>query len=101
MSDSISITEQVTQITIVEEATVVYEIGVPGPRGPAGIDLTYVHDQLVASATWTIHHQLNKYPSITVVDSGGNLIEGDITYTDINTAVVRFSVAFGGQAFCN
>ena len=91
MSETINITEQVTRITIVEEATTVMEIGVPGPRGPVGLDLTYVHDQLVASATWTIHHQLNKYPSITVVDSGGNLVEGDISYSDINTADQRYN----------
>ena len=101
MSDTIQITEQVTQITIVEEATTVIEVGVQGPRGPVGMDLTYVHEQLVASDVWTINHQLGKYPAITIVDSGGNLVAGDITYNDINTAVAHFSVPFGGKAYCN
>jgi len=107
----VQITEQTTRVTITEDATTVRvveseqvtvrEIGIQGPPGPPGTDLTYVHNQLVASDTWTIHHQLGKYPSIMVVDSGGDVVAGDITYNDINAAIVRFSVPFGGQAFCN
>lgn len=107
----IEITEQTLQITVVEESItvqvveseqiVVTEIGIPGPPGPSGADLTYEHSQLVASDTWTINHQLGKHPAITVVDSGGNVVTGDITYNDINTAIVSFSVPFGGNAYCN
>ncbi|MGA9769318.1 MAG: hypothetical protein WBV94_09775 [Blastocatellia bacterium] len=110
MSD-IAITEQTTAITVIEESTTVQvveseqilvtEIGIQGPAGPPGIDLFYQHDQLVASDTWTINHQLGKHPAITVVDSGGNVVVGDITYNDINTAIVYFSVPFGGNAYCN
>lgn len=111
MSETISITEETIQVTVVEESTtvqvveseqvVVEEIGIQGPPGPPGTDLTYVHSQLVASDTWAVHHQLGKYPSITIVDSGGNVVAGDIEHDNINTATVRFSVPFGGQAYCN
>jgi hypothetical protein len=107
----IEITEQTTAITVIEESTtvqvveseqiIVTEIGIQGPPGPPGIDLTYEHSQLIASDTWTINHQLGKHPAITVVDSGGSVVFGDITYSSLNTAIVRFSVPFGGNAYCN
>ncbi len=62
---------------------------------------TYVHTQAVASAEWTIQHDLDKYPSVTVVDSGGSVVIGDCQYTSRNTVVLRFNGAFGGKAYLN
>lgn len=86
--------------------------GPPGPQGPQGVqgppgevgagsDANYVHNQLVASAIWTIAHGLNKYPSVFVVDSGDNVVMGEIQYLDTNNIQVTFSAAFGGKAFLN
>lgn len=73
--------------------------GVPGRNGTG--DKTYLHDQMVAASTWTINHNLAKYPCITVVDSGGSQIEGDVNFTDPNQAIIIFTAAFAGRAFCN
>lgn len=62
---------------------------------------TYIHTQAVASAEWTIQHDLDKYPSVTVVDSGGSVVIGDCQYTSRNTVVLRFNGAFGGKAYLN
>ena len=35
---------------------------------------SYTYIQYEASDTWTIHHYLNKHPSITVSDSAGNVV---------------------------
>lgn len=66
-----------------------------------GIDQTYTHTQSVASATWTITHNLNKRPSVTVVDSGGTVVIGDVQYIDDNTIVITFIGAFSGAAYLN
>jgi hypothetical protein len=48
---------------------------------------------------WTINHNLNFYPSITVFDSGDNLIEAYIDYTNINTAIIVMNSAISGYAY--
>lgn len=66
-----------------------------------GGDLSYVHDQLVPAATWVVTHNLGKYPSVAVVDSGGTVVWGDVQHTDANHVTLSFAVAFGGRAYLN
>lgn len=61
----------------------------------------YVHEQLVAATTWTINHTLNKYPSVTVVDSGGTMVYGEVNYVSDSQLTVSFSAAFSGKAYLN
>lgn len=61
----------------------------------------YVHYQTVVSSTWTITHNLGKYPSVTVVDSGGNVIIGDVKYVSENEVKISFTSAFSGTAYLN
>ncbi len=51
--------------------------------------------------TWTINHGLGKYPSVTVVDDNGNIVYGNVTYTNANTVTVSFSAALSGKAYLN
>lgn len=62
-------------------------------------DIAYAHTQGTASATWTILHNLDFYPNVTVVDSAGTIVEGEITYTNRNQVVLTFSAAFSGKAY--
>lgn len=62
---------------------------------------SYVHTQSSASSTWTINHQLDKYPSVVIVDNDDNVVHGGINYQDKNTVVVTFSAAFAGKAYLN
>lgn len=62
---------------------------------------TYEYRQDAAAAVWNIEHNLNKYPSVSVVDSGNNVIYGDITYIDKNNLQIKFSAEFGGRAYLN
>lgn len=64
-------------------------------------DWGYVHSQNSPSTSWTITHNLNKYPSVTIVDSAGTVVEGDISYTNTNLVVVTFSSIFSGMAYFN
>lgn len=62
---------------------------------------TYVHEQGIASDTWIINHNLNKKPSITIVDSADNVVEGAEKYIDNNTIEIYFNGAFKGKAYLN
>jgi hypothetical protein len=48
---------------------------------------------------WTIQHNLNFYPSVTVFDSGNNLIEAYVDYENINTAIIVMNSAISGTAY--
>jgi len=62
-------------------------------------DIAYAHTQGTASATWTILHNLDFYPNVTVVDSAGTIVEGEITYTNRNQVVLTFAASFSGKAY--
>jgi hypothetical protein len=61
--------------------------------------VSYEHTQGAASATWNIVHNLNFHPNVTVQDSAGNIVEGEIAYTNSDSLVVTFSAAFSGMAY--
>lgn len=63
---------------------------------------TFVFEQAVATDTWVINHNLNKFPSIYVVDTAGHSqMPDDIEVNDMNTITVRFLAAFSGKAYLN
>lgn len=65
------------------------------------LDKTYTHNQKSASKEWRIEHGLNKMPAVTIQDSAGNTVIGEIEYVDMNTVVLSFSGAFSGKAYLN
>lgn len=64
-------------------------------------DSFFQHNQESVSSTWTVEHNLNKYPAVTVVDSGDNLLYTEIEYIDKNTLEVRFEASTSGKAYMN
>lgn len=62
---------------------------------------TYFHNQSTPSDIWNINHGLDKYPSVTVVDSGGSVVEGEINYVDRNNITLTFNGGFSGRAYLN
>jgi hypothetical protein len=65
------------------------------------VDKHYTHTQIQALDTWSITHNLQKFPSVTVVDSAGSKVTGEVDYTDINNLTVSFTAEFGGIAYLN
>ena len=59
----------------------------------------YTHTQSTASSTWTITHNLGFNPAVSVVDSGGNHVVGDVNYVSVNALTVSFAAPFGGSAY--
>jgi hypothetical protein len=67
----------------------------------AGSPATFVFAQATPSASWSIAHNLNRFPSVVVVDSSGRMVEGDVTYVDANNVSVGFAAGFSGTAYLN
>jgi len=65
------------------------------------VDKNFVYTQNVASSTWVINHNLNKYGSVSIVDSGGTIVNGNVEYNSLDQVTVTFNSAFTGQAFVN
>ena len=61
--------------------------------------VSYDHMQGAASSSWSITHNLGFKPNVTVVDSAGNIVEGEISYTNSNSITVSFQSAFSGYAY--
>lgn len=64
-------------------------------------DKHYAYEQMTPAAEWEITHNLGKYPAVTVVDSAGTEVVGDVRYIDNNSLTVTFSGAFAGKAYMN
>ena len=64
-------------------------------------DKNFVYVQATSSDIWEITHNLNKYPAVTVVDSGGSVVIGEIVYIDKNNVRITFASAFSGKAYFN
>lgn len=59
----------------------------------------YTHQQLSAMDTWVIQHNLNRLPSVTITDSAGTVVVGDVKHIDLNTTEVSFTSGFAGTAY--
>lgn len=64
-------------------------------------DKTYVHRQSIPASVWEITHNMDKFPSVTVVDSAGSVVVGEVTYESKNKLKVTFTAEFGGSAYLN
>lgn len=61
----------------------------------------YVHVQNEASSIWIVDHQMGRYPSVTVVDSAGTMVFGEVVYDNENQVTITFTAAFSGKAYLN
>ena len=69
-------------------------------------DITYTHNQTSTSNTWVITHNLHRFPSVTVVDSGGSVVTGTVVYNSNKQLTITFfssgsALAFQGKAYLN
>ena len=64
-------------------------------------DKNFVFTQAVASNTWVIQHDLNKFPSVTSVNINDFEVYGEVVFNNINNLTINFSAAFSGKAFIN
>lgn len=64
-------------------------------------DKNYIHEQNIAEKTWRVTHSLNKYPTVTVIDSAGNEVICNIEHIDTNNCIISMNAPFKGKAIFN
>ena len=69
--------------------------------GAVSGDKNYVFSQNVAANPWVINHGLNKYPSVSVVNSAVETVYGDVEYDSLNQVTITFNGPQTGKAFFN
>lgn len=112
--DSVVIAPMEAFVTVIDETDIVQIVeeipfievmavgpqGPPGPKGDTGApSFTYEHEQVVPQSVWSVGHGLGGFPNVTVVDSTGRVVIGDVEYIDDNSLQLIFSAAFSGKAY--
>lgn len=68
---------------------------------PTTYPTTYTWNQTVPLAIWTIPHNLNRFPSVMVVDGLNQQIVPDVTYIDQTTLRITHGSPLTGKAYLN
>jgi len=75
------------------------------PKGQTDKHLTWPTDgsfyQFTANTAVPITHNLNKFPSVTTVDSAGSHLVGDVQHINNNSFTLTFSAPFQGKVYIN
>lgn len=64
-------------------------------------DTTKVIQVGTASETWNILHNMGKRPAVTVIDTSGNVITGQVVYNSDNQITIYFTPAVAGTVYLN
>lgn len=75
----------------------------PKTLAGAGIisDKNFTFTQATASAIWNVVHNLGKYPSVSILDTAGTEIGGEVENVSINEINIKFNAPFSGVATLN
>ena len=87
-----------TTVNVSKGDTTVVTIATAGQQGPGGGGAAYVHTQASPATTWTINHNLGFRPSVELLDSGSQEIDGAIAHPTVNQTVVTLNPATAGLA---
>ena len=61
----------------------------------------YTHTQSTALAIWTVPHNLNRKPTVTVVDNLDRRVEPDVSYIDFNIVRITHASPQIGKVYVN
>lgn len=82
--------------------TLYYSLFVQGVTD--GSDKTFIHEQSEPLAIWSITHNMDKYPAVTIIgdfDEGAETVLGDVEYMDRSTLTIQFEEPIKGKAYLN
>lgn len=98
LSNTVTITEGDAGTTVVTvPITSTITATTQGPQGPPGAG-AYVFTQSSPAATWTINHNMGFRPSVELLDSGSQEIDGEVAHPSINQTVITLNPATAGIA---
>jgi hypothetical protein len=61
----------------------------------------YIYETEAETTEWRITHNLNDFPSVTVVDSANTVLECEVQYDGPNVCIVRMNSPCTGRAYLN
>ena len=64
-------------------------------------DKDFTFFQNSGAATWTINHNLNKFPAVMITTAAGEQVLADVNHTNKNTLTIAFAGAVSGYAYLN
>ena len=64
-------------------------------------DKTFIFTQGVPANVWNIQHTLNKFPSVSVVDTSNTNVFSQVDYVDSNNLTITNTAQFAGKAYLN
>ena len=72
-----------------------------GKLVPIGAVFTncFEFEQAEPADVWKINHKLGRYPQVTIVDSSGRIVSGEVKYIDNQNVEIYFNGGFSGKAY--
>ena len=68
---------------------------------PFSFDDKHFSADFIVSNYVAVNHGLNKYPAVSIMDSAGEEVVGEVDYLDTNHLIVKFTFPFSGRVICN
>lgn len=84
-------------VQVAKQAHIVIRGTGMGPPGPPLEQ--YIHTQSVPSASWVIGHNLNKVPSIVLVDDDGKYMIPDADFDSLTQVTLYFATPTTGKVY--
>jgi hypothetical protein len=95
----LSVVEAISAVTSVNGKTGVVVIDYPDIGSNPVNHVRHTHIQSTIAAEWTINHNLNFYPNVTVLDNASRILETDLVYLNANTVKIVMNSASSGTAY--
>jgi len=97
VKNTITVTENGSSTVVTVPVTSTVTAITQGPQGPAG-GAAFVYQQVSPATIWTINHNLGYKPSVELLDSGSQEIDGEVSHPSDNQTVVTLNPASAGSA---
>lgn len=97
VTNTVTVTENGSSTVVTVPVTSTVTAVTQGPQGPSGA-AAFVYQQAAPATTWTINHNLGYKPSVELLDSGSQEIDGDVSHPSDNQTVVTLNPASAGLA---
>lgn len=97
VTNTVIVTENGSSTVVTVPVTNTVTAITQGPQGPAGA-AAFVYQQTSPATTWVINHNLGYKPSVELLDSGSQEIDGEISHPSDNQTVVTLNPASAGLA---
>lgn len=111
---AISIEEQIITLELIKDSNTLNLLstgpqGIQGPKGDKGDkgdagtggDSSFLFTQSSPASSWTVPHNMGRYPHIDYISNDGKAWIADVEHVDLNSSVLTFPAPTSGKAACS